>query len=202
VAQTLREKIKEITREHLTKNKGLLLGQSVRGVGWVADTVPDCEGIQELSNADVSGAGIAVGVALAQRRPILILRYQDYVYLVLSPLINMAGKCREIFNIEAPIFIRALADDSKGPGHSAKLHQLFMHSPGFRVWAPITPNEYELAWEDFMSHPDPMFVSEHRQSFENSREFSDKISGQALITLYGISITRFAMEEAAERLRT
>ena len=41
------------------------------------------EGIAELSMADVSGAGIAVGAAIVGRRPIYVIRYQGFMWYTL-----------------------------------------------------------------------------------------------------------------------
>lgn len=35
-------------------------------------------------------------------------------------------------------------------------HSTFMHHPGFRVRAPMTPGEYREAWADFMAHDTPI----------------------------------------------
>ena len=70
----LRETIKEISRNHLEKNNGVLLGQALTAVGWVNGTVPNCKGVLELSMADVAGAGITVGTAIVGRRPIFVIR--------------------------------------------------------------------------------------------------------------------------------
>ena len=78
---TVAKTIKEITRRHLQENNGLLLGQAVTAVGWVNGTVPDISGIVELPMTDVAGAGFAVGAAMVGRRPIFILRFQDFLML-------------------------------------------------------------------------------------------------------------------------
>jgi len=70
--RNLASTIKKITQNHLENNNGLLLGQSISAVGWVNNTVPDCQGIVELPMTDVAGAGIAVGTALVGRRPIFV----------------------------------------------------------------------------------------------------------------------------------
>ena len=81
MARTVAETIKEATRQHLESRNGLLFGECVSAVGWIGGTVPEMteeEGIVELSMADVAGAGIAVGAALANRRPIYVIRYQAH----------------------------------------------------------------------------------------------------------------------------
>ena len=198
---TLAETIKEIIREHLEKNNGLLLGQCISAVGWVNGTVPNIEGIVELPMTDVSGAGIAVGIAMTGRRPIFVVRFQDFMILNGSPLINYAAKCKELHNRSVPVFIRAIASEGLGPVHSGVLHSIFMHFPGFKVCSPMTPGEYREIWKDYMGGDDPMYVSEHRESFKNAEEFEDVIIPDADITLYGISSTRFHLREVAERLK-
>lgn len=202
MAKTVAETIKEITREHLSKNNGMLLGQAITAVGWVNNTVPDCPGIVELSMADVAGSGIAVGAALAGRRPIFVLRFQDFLFLNGSILIHYAAKTKEFFGQGTPIFVRAIAAEGKGAGpvHSGKLHSTFMHFPGFKVCSPMTPKEYEEAWAEFMKNDDPMITCEHRCSFNNKDEMPDSLNDNADMTIYAISSARFNAIEAATKL--
>jgi pyruvate/2-oxoglutarate/acetoin dehydrogenase E1 component len=197
---TVADTIREISRRHLEENNGLLLGQAITAVGWINNTVPDCRGIIELPMTDVAGAGIAVGTAMVGRRPIFVVRFQDFLILNGSPLIFYAAKSKELHGRSTPIFVRAIATDGIGPVHSGVLHSVFMHFPGFRICSPMTPGEYRAIWDDFMAHDDPMIVSEHRSSFANTRELSDLVYDDAAVTLYPISATRFAAEEAAAQL--
>jgi len=199
MARTVAETIKEITRKHLDENNGMLFGQAISAVGWVNNTVPDCKNIVEFPMSDVSNMGIACGAAISGRRPMIVIRFQDFMWLNSSPLVNYAAKSKEIFGTSTPIFVRALAQKNAGCVHSAVLHSIFMHMPGFRVSAPMTPKEYEETWEDFMTHDDPMYVSEHRGSFQNAIEFEDDYR-KADVTLIPISITRFSIEEAIQIL--
>jgi pyruvate/2-oxoglutarate/acetoin dehydrogenase E1 component len=197
---TVADTIREITRKHLDEDNGLLLGQSITAVGWVNNTVPDCKNIVELPMSDVAGAGFVVGAAMVGRRPIFVIRFQDFLVLNGSPLFFYAAKVKELHGRSAPVFLRALATDGIGPVHSGVLHSLFMHFPGFRVCSPMTPGEYREIWDDFMAHDDPMMVSEHRQSFQNTEELPDMILPDAHITLYPISATRFEAIKAAKQL--
>ena len=52
----------------------------------------------------------------------------------------------------------------------------------------------------FMSNDDPMIVSEHRDSFQNTDEMKDVVHDKADITLFAISSPRFALREAVELL--
>jgi pyruvate/2-oxoglutarate/acetoin dehydrogenase E1 component len=68
--------------------------------------------------------------------------------------------------------------------------------PGLRVCSPMTPREYEQVWQDFMTHDDPVYCSEHRASFKNPSEF-ESTCHPADVTLIGVSAARFNLAEAA-----
>lgn len=201
---TVAETIKKITREHLTKNGGLLLGQCLTAVGWVGGTVPEMteeEGIVELSMADVAGGAIAVGVALAGRRPIYVVRYQGFQWYNAPTILNYAAKSKEMWNISCPLFIRSIAmDGSMGPVASGSHHGIYFRMPGIVICAPMTPLEYQSVWDYFMTHDDPIYVSEHRKSFAIDYEMPDIVHEKADVTIFPISITRLSAIEAAKIL--
>ncbi len=203
MGKSLAETIKEITRTHLEQNNGLILGQCLSAVGWVNNTVPDCKNIVELPMSDVAAAGIAAGTAITGRRPIFVIRFQDFMFLNSSMIVNFAAKSKFLFGKGIPIFIRALATEGHGTGpvHSGVFHSLFMHVPGFRVCSPITPGEYRDAWRVFMENDEPMYVSEHRKSFNQIEDMKDVILNDADITIFGISAARFNVIEAVEKLK-
>ncbi|MBR9705301.1 hypothetical protein GOV12_07850 [Candidatus Pacearchaeota archaeon] len=203
MARTLGETIREIIRIHLEENNGIIMGQCLSAVGWVNNTIPDTKNIVELCMTDVAGGGIAAGAAIVGRRPILVLRFQDFVFLNSSMLVNFAAKRKDIFQKSCPVFIRSLATEGPGVGpvHSGVFHNIFMHMPGFRVVAPMTPLEYEKIWKEFMENDDPMYVSEHRISFNQTEEMKNIIHDDSKITIYGISSARLNVLEAYEILK-
>lgn len=198
------ETIKQITREHLTQNNGLALGQCLTAVGWVGGTVPEMgeeNGMVELSMADVAGSGIAVGIALAKRRPIYIVRYQGFQWFNAAHIVNYAAKSKDMWGIPCPIFVRSIAmDGAIGPVAGGSHHSMFTRMPGIFVYAPMTPGEWRAGWEFFMAHDDPMYVSEHRRSFPIDYEMENVIHPEAALTLFPISSTRLNAIEAQARL--
>lgn len=199
----LRDTIKKITRKHLEKNKGLILGQCLSAVGWVNGTVPDTFGIVELPMTDVAGAGFAVGAAVAGRRPILVIRFQDFLTLNMSPIVNFAAKRKDIWGRSVPLFVRALAQEGfgTGPTHSAKYHSLMCHFPGLRVWCPITPKEWEACWHDFMMNDDPVICCEHKSTFDIDYEIHDQITSKSEVVVFAISTARLNALKAVEDLK-
>ena len=198
---TLAQTIQEITRDHLENHNGLLFGQCVTAVGWVNGSVPDCRNIVELPMTDVAGAGFAVGAALAGRRPIFVLRFQDFFTLNCNQIIHYAAISKELHNQGVPVFVRCIGTDAAGPVHSIMLHNIPMYFPGLRVYAPMTPGEYRETWSDFMNDDIPMFVSEHRSAYQMKDELSDNIEDNADVVLFGISDARTNMIEAADMLK-
>ena len=200
---TTAETIKKITLKHLTNDNGLLLGQCVTAVGWIGGTVPDCEGIIEIPMTDVAGPGFAVGCALMGRRPIFVVRYQGFMWYNASSFVNYAAKSKQVWGKPCPVFIRSIGMEGNGIGHTASscVHSIFMHSPGLLVAAPITPQEYRSVWEHFMSNDDPIYVSEHRKSYQLIDQMQDFFEEDADITVIAISGSRLNILEADKILR-
>lgn len=191
---TVAETIKQITREHLLERHGVALGQCLTAVGWVGGTVPELrqeDGLIELSMADVAGGAIVVGLALAGRRPIYIVRYQGFQWYDAPTVANYAAKSKEMWGIPCPIFVRSIAmEGGIGPVAGNSHHGIFYRMPGISITAPMTPGEYREVWSHFLAHDDPMYVSEHRRSFAIDYEMEHVIHEKADITLIAISATR------------
>jgi len=199
----LKETIREITKNHC-ENGGMIFGQCLSAVGWVNNTIdPETKNLIELQMTDVAGADIAVGAAITGRRPILVIRFQDFLLLNGNALIVFAAKRKKIFGKSCPIFVRALAREGNGTGnsHSGKLHSMFMHFPGLRIWAPVSPGEYKACWSDFMRNDDPLICFEHRTTFNNDKEFHSVSQENADIAIFAISLARFNALEAIDILK-
>jgi pyruvate dehydrogenase E1 component beta subunit len=203
MARTVADTIRELTRDHIDANDGMVLGQCLTAVGWVQNTIPEqSKGIHELPMTDIAGAGIAVGAAIMGRRPIFVIRFQSFLWLNASPIVNYAAKSKEMFGYGSPVFVRAIASEGGGSGplHTNCFHSLFMHMPGMTVTAPMTPGEYDAIWSHYMSHDDPMLVSEHRRSYHETEDRTDVINDDATVTILAMSAARFEAERALELL--
>lgn len=197
---SLKDTIKQITEKHLTENNGILLGECVSDPGGVAGTIPTHKNVIDIPMSETAGADFAVGCAIAGRRPIFVVRFQDFMLMNGSPFISFAAVCKPVNGISAPVFIRALSNDHFDATHSNVLHSMFMHFPGIRVCAPITPGEYREAWDTFMSDDTPMYVSEYRDTYGIKDEFEDDRDETADINLFAISVCRVHAMKAKELL--
>jgi len=202
MAPTVRDVIKNITEKHLTAGKGKCYGQCLTAVGWVGGTLPEMyedEGMVELSMADVSGGGIVTGTALAGSRPIYVVRYQGFQWYNAVTIVNYAAKSKEIWGRPCPVFARSIAmEGGVGPVAGSSHHSLVHRMPGIKILSPMSPNEYQYAYDSFMKDDDPYYISEHRKSYDNFKELQNVIHDQADFTIFPISVTRFEMESLVE----
>jgi transketolase C-terminal domain/subunit len=202
MATTVRDTIKEITRKHLTTNQGKCYGQCLTAVGWVGGTLPEIYedgGMVEFSMADVAGGAIATGIALAGGRPIYVVRYQGFQWYNLASVVNYAAKSKEIWNRPCPIFVRSIAmEGGVGPVAGSSHHSMAQRMPGIKVIAPMTPGEYQNAYDSFMLDDDPYYVSEHRKSYDNTEELENIIYPVADFTIFPISITRLEIKKLVQ----
>ena len=203
MAKTVRETIKELTRNHLLAGSKCY-GQCLTAVGWVGGTLPEFyekDGMVELSMADVAGAGIVVGAALAGERPIYVVRYQGFQWFNAPIIANYAMKSKDIWKRPCPMLIRSIAmEGGIGPVAGSYHHSIYHRMPGVKIISPMTAKEYTMAYENFMSDDDVYYISEHRKSYDNNLELENIIHDNADITLFPISITRFAAMQAATEL--
>lgn len=200
---TLRDTIKNITRDHLN-NGYQCYGQCLTAVGFVNGTVPDMtesQGLIELSMADVAGGGFVTGAALMGKRPFYIIRYQGFTWYNMISVINYACKSKEMWGIECPMFIRSIAmEGSIGPVAGSSHHSTFHRMPGIEIYSPMTPMEYRIIYNRFMASNNVMYVSEHRGAYNNTSEMVDIKYDEPDVVLFPISITRFNAVEASNIL--
>ena len=200
MGKELRQTIKTITLHHLKKNKSQVFGQNLTGVGWVAGTLPklfEKDGVIELPMADVAGGGIVTGSALMGKRPIYIIRYQGYNWFNCIFIVNYACKSNAIWKIPCPMMIRGISSEGSigpvaGSAHISTIYKM----PGLKIFSPMTNKEYSNVYKNFMKSKDVFYISEHRSSYSNTKEFKNDLTGNKDIILMPISVTRFAAEKA------
>ena len=196
--RTLRQTINDTMRTHL-ENGYLAFGQCLTAVGWVNGTIPEMteeQGLIELPMSDVVDSAFAVGAALVGRKPMFIIRYQGFNWFNAAFFTNYAAKSKSLFNVSCPIFIRSLAmEGGIGPTAGSSHHGLYNRMPGIDIVSPMTPNEYLEIYKHFMENDNPMYVSEHRKSFDINEDLKNIYYDDADISIFPFSITRLEMEK-------
>jgi pyruvate/2-oxoglutarate/acetoin dehydrogenase E1 component len=156
----------------------------------------------ELSMADVAGGGIVVGAGLMMTRPIYVIRYQGFNWYNCPMIVNYACKSKEIWKKPCPILVRGIAmEGGIGPVAGSSHHSLYYRMPGVKILSPMTPREYKQTYEYFMNNDDVIYVSEHRGSYDNTKELNDIIYDKSDLVIFAISITRFEALKVQEILK-
>jgi 2-oxoisovalerate dehydrogenase E1 component len=121
----------------------LLLGEDIRSpyggafkaTRGLSDSFPD-----RVINTPISEAGIvgvANGLALGGRRPVVEIMFGDFVGLCFDQLLNHAAKFRGMYNgrVSSAIVVRTPMGGGRGygPTHSQNLEKHFAGMPGLRV---------------------------------------------------------------------
>ncbi len=110
--------------------------------------------------------GIAIGAAMSGLRPIHTHIRMDFLLPAMNQIVNIAAKSRYMYGgqVSVPLVIRAVIGRSWGQGaqHSQGLHSLFMHIPGLRVVAPVTPYDAKGMLITSIREDNPVIFIEHR----------------------------------------
>jgi pyruvate/2-oxoglutarate/acetoin dehydrogenase E1 component len=202
---TLAELISNKCEDLIVNKNGFIMGQCLTAVGWVGGTIPKLinhDRIIELSMADVANGGIAVGAALNKLTPtVYVVRYQGFLWYNAISIVNYAAKSYELFGVECPLLVRAIAmEGGIGPVAGGSHHSLFMRMPGVNLAAPMTPNEWIEVWEYHFNNPNPTIVSEHRLSYKTSEDFPRNSVSDPEVSILAISSARITANKASIEL--
>jgi len=115
--------------------------------------------------------GVAIGAALNGMRPIHVHQRMDFLLLCMNQLVNLAAKMRYSFggHYKVPMVVRGIIGRSWGQGaqHSQAFHSYFMHIPGIKVVAPVTPYDAKGYFAAAIRDNNPVIIMEHRMLYKN-----------------------------------
>ncbi|UCB56925.1 MAG: alpha-ketoacid dehydrogenase subunit beta [Candidatus Omnitrophota bacterium] len=159
--------------------------------------------------------GIAIGAALAGRRPIYMHNRPDFLLCAMNQLVNHASKWSYMFGgkTNVPLVIWAAIGRGWGSGaqHSQSLQGLFMHIPGLKLVMPSTPYDAKGLLVSSVLDENPVIILEHRWLLKHTGYAPDNLysipfgkgvirkSGRDL-TIVGASYMIIEAQRAAEEL--
>ncbi len=116
--------------------------------------------------AELGGAGVAVGAALAGARPVYEFQFSDFMTLAMEQIVNQAAKIRFMFGgkTSVPVVFRGPCGSGTGAAaqHSQSLEAWLAHVPGIKVLQPSTPADAKGLLLSALDDPDPVFIFEHK----------------------------------------
>jgi acetoin:2,6-dichlorophenolindophenol oxidoreductase subunit beta len=122
--------------------------------------------VRDTPIAELGGAGVAVGAAVAGARPIYEFQFSDFATLAMEQIVNQAAKMRYMLGGKAsvPVVFRMPCGSGTGAAaqHSQSLEAWFGHVPGLKVVEPSTPEDAKGLLLAAIDDPDPVLIFEHK----------------------------------------
>jgi pyruvate dehydrogenase E1 component beta subunit len=110
--------------------------------------------------------GIAIGAAIAGRRPILVHMRVEFALLAMEQIFNNAAKAHylSLGRHRVPLVLRLIVGRGwgQGPEHSQSLESVFAHVPGLKVVLPTTAREAKGLFIAAVEDDNPVIFLEHR----------------------------------------
>jgi 2-oxoisovalerate dehydrogenase E1 component len=115
--------------------------------------------------------GVCIGAALAGRRPIGEIQFNDFVASGFNQLVNNAAKIRYRWGGEVPMVVRMPWGGLRhaGPYHSQNTEAWFYRTPGLKIVAPSTPYDARALMASAVADPDPVLYFEHIALYRDPR---------------------------------
>ena len=139
------------------------------GAFGVTDGLLKTFGEERIKDTPISEdviAGLAVGAAMTDSKPIVEMQFSDFIVNAMDPIVNQAAKLHFMYGgaVNVPIVVRGASGAGTGAAaqHSQSLESWFCHVPGLKVVTPSNPqNAYDLLLHSFVD-PNPVIFMEHK----------------------------------------
>lgn len=144
--------------------------------------------------------GLAGGLSMTGRyKPVVEFMYSDFVWVAADQVFNQIGKARHMFGGQSsmPVVLRSKVAMGAGYGsqHSMDPAGLFATSPGWRIVAPSTAEDYIGLMNTALDLDDPVLVLEHvdlygtKEQIPSGRPDYRLPLGQAAVRRGGTDVT-------------
>jgi len=164
-----------LSEEMENDSRVLVMGEDIGRLGGVfraTDGLLDRFGPQRVVDtpmAELSIAGIAVGLAMKGLRPVAEIQFADFIHAAADHIIGEAAKIRyrTAGDWSCPLVIRTAYGGGLrgGPYHSQSIEAFYTHSPGLKVLAPSTPADAKGLLLAAIRDPDPVLFLEHKRTY-------------------------------------
>jgi 2-oxoisovalerate dehydrogenase E1 component len=115
--------------------------------------------------------GVCVGAALAGKRPIGEIQFNDFVATGFNQLVNNAAKIRYRWGGSVPMVVRMPWGGLRhaGPYHSQNTEPWFYRTPGLKIVVPSTPQDARGLMASAVADTDPVLFYEHIALYRDPR---------------------------------
>jgi pyruvate dehydrogenase E1 component beta subunit len=206
--RTVLEAINEALRlEMAADDRVILLGEDIGkegGVFRVTEGLQQLYGRERVMDTPIAESGIvgmAIGMAIADLRPVAEIQFMGFLYPALDQIINHLGRMRNRSRnrFSCPLVIRVPYGGGIHPPehHSESTEAMLVHTPGIQVVAPATPYDAKGLLISAIRSPEPVIFLEPARVYRAVRqeipvEIYTVPLGQARVVQEGNEITVIA----------
>lgn len=173
---TMIEAIRSALSEEMERDERvLIMGEDIGTLGGVFRATDGLlakfgpERVIDTPMAELSIAGIAVGMAMKGLRPVAEIQFADFIHAATDHIIGEAAKVRyrSAGDWTCPLVIRTAYGGGLrgGPYHSQSVEGFYTHVPGLKVLAPSTPADARGLLIAAIRDPDPVLFLEHKRTY-------------------------------------
>jgi pyruvate dehydrogenase E1 component beta subunit len=185
----------------------ILLGEDIGregGVFRVTEGLQERFGRERVIDTPIAESGIvgmAVGMAIADLRPVVEIQFMGFLYPAFDQIINHVGRMRNRSRgrFTCPLVIRMPYGGGIHPPehHSESTEALLVHTPGIQVVVPATPYDAKGLLISAIRSPDPVVFLEPKRIYRAVRqEIPDELYtvpiGKARVVQEGTQVTVIA----------
>jgi 2-oxoisovalerate dehydrogenase E1 component beta subunit len=164
-----------LTAEMANDASVLVMGEDIGTLGGVFRATDGLqarfgkERVIDTPMAELSIAGIAVGMAMKGLRPVAEIQFADFIHAAADHILGEAAKIRYRSGGDwsCPLVIRTAYGGGLrgGPYHSQSVEAFYTHAPGLKVLAPSTPADAKGLLLAAIRDPDPVLFLEHKRTY-------------------------------------
>jgi 2-oxoisovalerate dehydrogenase E1 component beta subunit len=173
---TIVEAIRSALAEEMANDERVLvMGEDIGTLGGVFRATDGLltrfgkERVIDTPMAELSIAGIAVGMAMKGLRPVAEIQFADFIHAAADHILGEAAKIRYRSGGDwtCPLVIRTAYGGGLrgGPYHSQSVEAFYTHAPGLKVVAPSTPADAKGLLLAAIRDPDPVLFLEHKRTY-------------------------------------
>jgi len=171
IVEALRQAIRE---EMLRDERVFCIGEDIGVEGGWGGAFTVTKGLAEEFGHDriidtpiseIALCGMAIGAAVAGKRPIADVQYGDFLFCMMDQMANEAPKLRYMSGgqVSVPMVMRApVGSTRRGSQHAQNLQAWFTHVPGLKVVAPSTAYDAKGLLKSAVRDGNPVLFFEHK----------------------------------------
>jgi pyruvate dehydrogenase E1 component beta subunit len=182
---TYRDALREALQEEMRRDERVfIIGEDIAGYGGtyaVTKGLIDEFGekrVRDTPLAEEVIAGIGIGAALADLRPVVEIMTINFSLLAMDQIVNSAAKFHYMFGGQPriPLVIRTVCGGGaqRGAQHSQMMESLYAHFPGLKVAIPATPYDAKGMLKSAIRDPNPVLFIEHELLYNIKGEVPDE----------------------------